>query len=82
MACCASLCEKALVHSKLCVPFMYAVDEWQVIEIGGTGITTVQDASSSPRTRACNRWRNAIKQQILLNRMEKENQLFNSELTL
>lgn len=40
---------------------------------------TVQDTKSSPPTRARKRWKDAINQQILLNRMEKENKLLKSE---
>lgn len=36
----------------------------------------------SPRTRIRERWKSAIQQQILLNRMDKENQLFQSELKM
>lgn len=64
------------------VPPFHAVEEWQVIEIGTTGETwkdTVRDVKGSPRTRARTRWQNAIRQQILLNHMERENQQLKSE---
>ena len=43
---------------------------------------TQEDAMGSPRTRARKRWKQAIKQQILLNQMERENQLLKSEFLL
>lgn len=76
-----------LFSPKYTVISSYAVDEWQVIEIssqnGGSWKVpkeTEQDAKDSPPTRARKRWKNAINQQLLLNRMEKENQQLKSEL--
>jgi hypothetical protein len=56
-----------------------------VIEIGGAGdmwSATVHDARDSPRTKARKRWKHAIKQQILLNQMERVNRLVQSEFGL
>ena len=66
-----------------------AVDEWQVIEYSSQNDGTWKETGSwkdtakdSPRTRARKRWKDAIQQQILLNRMEKENQLLKSILVV
>lgn len=73
-----------LLSSHDCV-YTHTVEEWQVIEIGnqvlGTGTTwrPGEMTKDSPPTRARKRWKNAIKQQILLNRMNRENQLLKSE---
>lgn len=60
---------------------LYAVEEWQVIEMGAPpgDRASLETASDSPSTRARKRWKHAIKQQILLNYMEKENQLLRSK---
>lgn len=53
-----------------------------MIEIGGSwkaSKESLEVVKASPPTRARKRWKNAIKEQILLNRMEKENQVLKSE---
>lgn len=54
------------------------LEEWQVIEIG-TGSWKTSVINDSPQTRARKRWHNAIKQQIVLNQMERENRLVKKE---
>ena len=40
-----------------------------------------EETQQSPRTRARQRWRHAIKQQIILNQMEKKNELVKRKFT-
>jgi len=58
-----------------------AVEDFEIIELDrkrGSWILRPAKADS-PRTEARKRWKDAIEQQIILNRMEKQNNLFMSE---
>ena len=41
-----------------------------------------EDERRSPRSKARRRWRNAIKQQIMLNQMEKKNEIVKRKLVM
>ena len=74
-------------------PISSPVDDFEWIEpppidqLGGGAVegerrSRKEAGKLSPRTRIRERWKSAIQQQILLNRMDKENQLFQSELKM
>lgn len=57
------------------------MEDFEIIELTNPGgswkppKTTLGDVEGSPATRARKRWKNAISQQIILNRMDKQNQI-------
>ena len=70
-----------LLPSLLISFFTSPVEEWQIIELGSQSLKSSKESPRGPSSPATLRkkWQNAINQQILLNRMEKENSVLKSE---
>ena len=75
----------------MAILFSSSVDDFEWIDpppidqLGGGRTTAVrgkEDGKLSPHTCIRKRWKSAIQQQILLNRMVKENLLFESEVAI
>lgn len=61
------------------------IDPPPIDQLGGGRTAAVrgkEDGKMSPHTRIRKLWKSAIQQQILLNRMDKENLLFESEVAV
>lgn len=61
------------------------IDPPPIDQLGGGRTAEVrehEDGKMSPHTRIRKQWKSAIQQQILLNRMDKENLLFESEVAI